>query len=290
MPELPQAELDVAIFIPPDAYADMSDATAEQVASDIGWKNAISFHEKLKRTSDPLLKERVKRSAVLAILGRSRGALGSISRPYKLQSESWERFPDHELDLDASLDDDPLLENLLVETKTDKRAEVIICLDTSLSMTGRKLAMLGVTVGTLALQLPAEDLAVINFESDARLVKGLGTDLNPFQTVARFLEAPAKGLTNMEAALKLAIREQAKGNLSRRHVILMSDGRFTAGARPDYLVPQLERLHVVQAGNPWSHNRFFRRLAKLGQGRFLQVKHFDDLPRALYSLVYEILR
>lgn len=280
----------MAIFMPPDAFADMSDSTVEQVASDIGWKNALTFHEKIRKSNDPILKAKVKRSAVAAILDRSRNALGSVSRPYKIETETWEQNPDHDLDLDASLDDDPMLNSLLVETKKDKRANVIICLDTSLSMTGRKLALLGVTVGTLSLQLPSEDLSVINFESDARLVKPLGTNLSPFQTVERFLDSPAKGLTNMEAALKLAVKEQNKVARGKCHVILMSDGRFTAGARPDYLIPQLDRLHVVQAGNPWSHNRFFRRLAKLGDGRFLQVKNFDDLPRALYSLVHEILR
>ena len=157
-------------------------------------------------------------------------------------------------------------------------------------MTGEKLALLAVSVAAIAYELDSEDLAIISFESEARLIKGLGVKSTVYSIVEKFLASPARGLTNMEAALKLAAKQTDQAKRSRRAVILMSDGRFTAGSRPDYLVPRLPRLHVVQTGNPWSSNRFFRRMASLGNGRFLQVSHFQQLPRALYSLVHQIVR
>lgn len=277
-------------FIAPDAFADLNDATVEDVPADMGWKNAITFHEKLRRINDPVLKEKVRASVVRAILEKARDALGSVSRPYSIETAAWDQHPAKELDLDVSLEEDPLLDRLLVEIRQEHRAEVIVCLDTSLSMTGRKLALLGVSVGTMALQLTAEDLSIINFESEAHLVKPLGSYMSAHQIVEKFIGSPARGLTNMEAALKLALQQCARGRQRKRHVILMSDGRFTAGARPEYLIPQLPKLHVVQMGNPWSNNRFFRRMARLGDGKFIQVKEFEDLPRALYTLVHEILR
>ena len=274
----------------PDAFADLGDTQVEESTSDTGWKNAVTFHDKLRRTNDPKLKEKVQASAVRAILQKAQSTLGAIARPYKSATENWERAPGQELDLDASLEENPLLDDLFVEVREESRAEVIVCLDTSLSMTGRKLALLGVSVATLSLQLKAEDLSIVSFESEAHLVKGLGDFMTPYQIVEKFIDSPAKGLTNMEAALKLAIRQCETGKLMKRHVILMSDGRFTAGARPEYLVPRLPRLHIVQAGNPWSSNRFFRHMAKLGDGKFIHVTDFEHLPRALYSLVHEILR
>lgn len=229
-------------------------------------------------------------SAVRAILQKAQSTVGSIARPYKTVTDNWERQQSQELDLDASLEESPLLDDLMVEVREESRAEVVVCLDTSLSMTGRKLALLGVSVGTLALQMKSEDLSIINFESEAHLVKGLGDSMSAYQIVEKFIDSPAKGLTNMEAALKLALRQCERGRLPKRHVILMSDGRFTAGARPEYLVPRLPRLHVVQTGSPWSNNRFFRHMAKLGDGKFIHVAGFEQLPRALYSLVHEILR
>lgn len=280
----------MVVFTPPDAFADLSDSTVEEVASDIGWRSAVTFHDKLKRAHDPRQKAKIRKAAAATILEKAKSTMGAVARPYILKAQPWSEYPDRDLDLDYSLEEDPLLDTLWVETREDKRAEVVICLDTSLSMTGRKFALLGVTVGTLALQLRSDDLSIINFESEARKVKGLGQVMSPFTVVEKFIESPAKGLTNMEAALKLALKETQAGRLSKRHVILMSDGRFTAGARPDYLIPQLPRLHVVQTGNPWSHNRFFRRMAKLGNGKFLQVAQFEHLPKALYALIQEILR
>ncbi len=244
----------------------------------------------MRLLGDSRKKERLQESAVRAILQKAQNTLGAVARPYHLSIDSWEKHPTQDFDLDSSLEESPMLDELFVEVREERRAEVIVCLDTSLSMTGRKLALLGVSVATLALQLRSEDLAIINFESDAHVVKPLGVDMPAAEIVRKFIESPARGLTNMEAALKLAIRQCDSGRLKRRHVILMSDGRFTAGGRPEYLVPSLPKLHVVQAGNPWSNNRFFKHMAKLGQGEFVQVGDFEQLPRALYRLVHGILR
>ena len=180
------------------------------------------------------------------------------------------------------------MHSLLVEEKKEKRAEVIVCLDTSLSMTGEKFALLGVSVGVLALQL--RDISIINFNSTARLVKSLRENKTPEHILRRFLDSPVKGLTNMESALQLAIKEHGKGKLNRRAVILISDGRHTAGASPEYLLPQLPKLHLLQVGRPWSQGRFFKRMSRLGGGKFIAISRFEQLPKALYTLVREILR
>jgi hypothetical protein len=70
----------------------------------------------------------------------------------------------------------------------------------------------------------------------------------------------------------------------------MTDGRYTAGHNPEYLVAKLPRLYVVQTGSPWASVRFCRNLAKKGGGKFTRVSNIEDLPKALYSLVHEIIR
>ena len=93
----------MAAFVAPDAFADLGDSQVEESTSDTGWRNAVTFHDKLRHTSDPRLKERVQASAVRAILQKAQSTVGSIARPYKSATESWERAPGQELDLDASL-------------------------------------------------------------------------------------------------------------------------------------------------------------------------------------------
>jgi Mg-chelatase subunit ChlD len=254
------------------------------------WDNALQYHEVKRRLHDELKRERIRASAIRAIVRKALGTLGSISRPYQLQNANWEQFPQEEFDLEASLEADPTLEQLLVERREPRRAEVIICIDTSLSMTGRKLALTAVALAVLCLQLDPEDLSVIAFESDANLIKPLAHKENIYQVLKKFMEVPARGLTNIEAGLLMAEKQALSGKLPKKAVILMTDGRFTAGRNPEYLIPRLPRLHVVQAGSPWSSPRFCRNLAKQGGGKFLRVAKLEHLPKALYALVHEIIR
>jgi Mg-chelatase subunit ChlD len=157
-------------------------------------------------------------------------------------------------------------------------------------MTGRKLAINAVALAVIALQLEPEDLCVVAFESDATVIKPLGTKMGIYKILEKFMEVPAKGLTNIEAGLLEAQKEAAQGRLPKQGVILMTDGRFTAGKNPDYIVPKLPRLHVVQTGNPWASNRFCRGLARMGRGKYVRVAQLEQLPKSLYALVHEIIR
>lgn len=260
---------------------------AIESASD--WDSAIHYHE-VKRRLDVIQREKVKAAALRAILRKAQATLGSVSKPYQLKSMPWEEHPQEEFDLDTSLEEDPKLDRLYVEKKEPRRAEVIVCIDTSLSMTGRKLALTAVALAVLGLQLDPEDFCVIAFETEANLIKGLGEKKDIFQLLKNFMEVPAKGLTNIEAGLLMAEKQAAKGRLAKKAVILMTDGRFTAGRNPEYLIPRLPRLHVVQTGNPWSSPRFCRSLAKRGRGKHLRVAKLEHLPSALYALVHEIIR
>ena len=104
------------------------------------------------------------------------------------------------------------------------------------------------------------------------------------------MEVPARGLTNIESGLLLAEKQALKGKLAKKAIILMTDGRFTAGRNPEYLVGRLPRLHVIQTGNPWSSPRYCRSLARKGRGKYMRVAKLEHLPSALYSLVHEIIR
>lgn len=216
--------------------------------------------------------------------------MGAVSRPQETTIDQWERFPDAELDLDHSLEANPQLDELYVERREARRAEIVVCLDTSLSMTGKKMAITAVALAVIALQLDPEDLSIVNFESEANLLKPLGTRQSLFKLIQNFLELPTKGLTNIEAGLKLAKSQLPKGKVKRKAVILMTDGRFTAGNNPEYLAAQFPRLFVVQTGNPWASTRFCQNLAIKGKGKFMRVSKFEDLPKALYKLVQEFIR
>ncbi len=275
-------------FHPPEAITEEGDGAVENL-SESDWDKALHYHE-IKKRLDEVKRAKVRAAAIRAIIQKALATMGAVQRPYQLVTAPWSAHPQEEFDLEASLEEDPGLENLMVERREPRRAEVIICIDTSLSMTGRKLALTAVALAVLALQLEPEDYAVIAFESDANLVKPLGQRVQLDRVLEKFMEVPARGLTNIEAGLQMAKKQAFAGKLPKKAVILMTDGRYTAGKNPEYLVKSLPALHVVQTGNPWSSPRFCRSLAQQGRGKFLRVAQLEHLPKALYALVNGIVR
>lgn len=281
--------MDVANFTPPEFFSEHADLSVENL-SDSGWQAAINYREKKKHLFKDEEIQRLRRNAVNAIITKARNTIGSIARPRQLETVPWHLNAQGEIALEDSLELDPTLATILTEEKVHRRAEVIVCLDTSLSMTGKKLALLGVSIAVLALQLESEDLSVIPFATEAEVLKTLNTVKSVDIIVEKFLDSQTKGLTNIEDALKKALVQQKRGKHTRRTTILMTDGKFTAGGRPEYLASQFQRLHVVQTGSPWASERFCRNLAKRGSGNFLHINDFEELPKALYNLVHESLR
>lgn len=253
-------------------------------------ENTSDYSEIYSPAPELIQKREITAASVRAILHKARATIGPLARPYFSRPAPWSASPAAELDLETSLEDDPHLKELWVDEKHHKRAEIIVCLDTSLSMTGKKLAMTAVSLAVLTLQLDPEDLAIIAFESEAQVVKPLGDTSTPFAILEKFLRQPARGLTNISAGLELALAEATRGKLKRQSVILITDGRYTAGDNPESWAKRLPRLHVVHTGNPWASPRFCRRLAKLGRGKYVRVADFEELPKALYSLVQGLTR
>jgi Mg-chelatase subunit ChlD len=275
-------------FHPPESLTEDGDGAVENL-SETDWEKALHYHE-IKKRLDEGKRAKVRAAVIRAIVQKALATMGAVQRPYDLKSLPWSSHSHEELDLEATLEEDPSLQSLMVERREVRRAEVIVCIDTSLSMTGKKLALTAVALAVLALQLEPEDLSVIAFESEGNLIKPIGARSSLYQILERFMEVPARGLTNIEAGLVLAERQASAGKLPKKAVILMTDGRYTAGKNPEHMVARLPRLHVVQTGNPWSSPRFCRGLAQLGRGKFVRVAQLEHLPKALYALVNGIIR
>lgn len=273
--------------VAPEATIEMGELVTES-KSDLGWKNAIVFKEHNGSHSSGIEFHNPSYREINAIIRDAQLMIGSLSRPQTDKVIDWHSAHSAELDIDASLDRDPSLGQILVKEKADIITEVCICMDTSLSMTGEKYRIASIAIAATAMQVGVEHLSLICFDSKAHAIKSLGVRSSIEAVIGKFLRHRPRGLTNMESALKLARSEMSFGKTKRKHVILISDGRFTAGRRPDYLAPLLPRLHCIQTGSPWSKNRMYRRMASAGGGKFLHVSKFNDLPKRLYELARSI--
>ncbi len=174
--------------------------------------------------------------------------------------------------------------------RENRRVQVALMMDTSLSMSGRNLALAAVAAAVLAFKVRSEDLAVIAFESAAKVLSRLGERDHTARIVEGILAQPARGFTNIEEALALGRGELLRGENPRRVGLLISDGVYTAGGDPTAEAARFPRLHVLLTEDYTMDLELSRRMARLGRGTVFTVKGYDDLPRRMLEVANRLLR
>jgi hypothetical protein len=158
-------------------------------------------------------------------------------------------------------------------------------LDTSLSMTGEKLALLAVAATVFAYKLPSKDIAIIAFESTANTIKAIRTQLSVQRIAQKILDVPAMGYTNIEGALSEGLSQLAIGAHKNRIGILISDGKYTAGNDPITVASQYNFLHVILTGDFNTDPATCAAMASAGHGHLYKAPNFQSLPRVLSRLM-----
>jgi len=251
------------------------------------WKKLLKAH--------PRRLERMRNRAVGAVIRRAKELLRRQSRPTEVVVSDWAPGTSAELDVEETMeratgkrDIEP--EDLAVSERRDKRADLALALDCSLSMAGENLALLAVAAAVLALRADPRDLAVVAFETHAETLTRRGEAISAEDVVRRILEVPAGGFTNIEAGLTEARKALGSSRNPRRAVILVSDGKSTEGGDPRDVARHLPRLHVVHIGRDAHGRRLSRALANLGKGAFESAPGYRALPNAMDRLSRRIFR
>ena len=155
-----------------------------------------------------------------------------------------------ELDVEATVENllgkpHPEPGDLIVQRRVDRRRQVALLIDTSLSMAGERTALAAVAAAVLALKLRPGDLAVVLFADGARTVLRFGETVEPAELVRRMLAVPCGGGTDIAAALRLGHAELQRGRDPGRCGLLVSDGVYTSGADPLPAAARFGALHVL---------------------------------------------
>jgi Mg-chelatase subunit ChlD len=269
------------------------------IQSASAWDIAIRYHD-LK--SGSLSKEKLKKLrdlSALAILRRARSILGSTAKPTRVRQSSWSELPPHasdpEIEIDSTFEEswDGLL-NIQVSYNERRPQPIVFSVDTSLSMTGEKIALTAVALAVVLLQFPEDPIGIVAFENSATVLKKPDESIRIPELIARFLDVPAKGYTHLEAGMKQALLIQEKVKyLSEGQppvTVLLSDGKYTAGRDPLYLAHRFNRLIVMKMGSEKSSLPLCRALALKGNGSVLQISRLEELPEKMYELVKSLLR
>lgn len=227
---------------------------------------------------------------------RARESLGPIQKPYSYQTlHETEAMLKREQGAVLELDvEESLLQNLAMkqvssqsvyQVRSERDHGLILLLDTSLSMKGEKLALLGVTVAAVCESVPSSSLAIYGFDSEIHAIKEFKETLPTERAVERVLSIPPGGFTNIDLGLKTARQKIDQSAFSQARVILISDGRYTEGQDPVVQARNFRFVYPVKIGKDPDGRRVMRDIADTGQGRFAEVRVMRELPKFLLNAI-----
>jgi Mg-chelatase subunit ChlD len=291
---------------PDEGLADLQNAS--------NWDIATRYHEfKSKRSMQSLAKQ-LRRLSAVAILERAQAVLGSVVHPVEQKISTWRDLPAFaeqvDLDLDETLENSPLAvaavleggsqdypltdQDIWMSYSVHRRQPIILSVDTSLSMTGEKLALTAVALAVVLLEFPDDPIGIVAFENEAKIIKSPEERISIPMLVERFLDVPAQGYTHLEdgmrVALKLVKSAQESGQGRPPSTVLLTDGKYTAGKDPAYLAPRFPHLVVLKMGSERASFELCRDLAKRGRGLLREVDELESLPIVMYGVVKDLLR
>ena len=286
LPEPPAGDAPLA------ALADRYGVDAEALD---GWKVAVNLTRSGCRIVDPGLRYYAERLAARAVLRRAGRLVGPLRAATRTVCEPLREPFSGELDVEATVDNllgKPYPEpgDWVVRRRVERRHQVVLMVDTSLSMSGENMAVAAVAAAVLALKVHPEDLSVVVFEDKATAVTHLGAADPPAEVVRRMLDQPVRGYTNIAAALELGAAELDRGRSPRRSGLLITDGVATVGGDPLPLAQRFPKLFVMLTEDYKMNPELCRLLADAGRGDVFPVRTYRDLPARLLDVANRVLR
>lgn len=260
------------------------------------WEYAIRYRQMIQVSlTRPERLEAVHRRALAGIMARARRHQLPLASAERHEVASWLHEPDGELDLDETLEAwEGVLpmdaEALRVSFRREVPRRVILAADTSISMAGERFAMTLVGLGALALNLRAQDYAVVAFDYRPRVIKRFSETMSAAAAVSKLMQTPPQGMTDLAGALT-AMHRLAEGGDRRRTVsVLLTDGQQTAGDNPLGVAPRLKPLLVVPLNAHPETLLSAGDLAKAGGGALLPIERPADIPGRLAAVAAQVRR
>lgn len=254
-----------------------------------GWLLAEKISDVGVDRVDPRLKEEAVRLAARAVIRRACRLVGPMRIAKRLRHAVMTDPFRGELDIERTFEnaigkDTPDDSDWIVATREEHERAVCLMMDASLSMSGQNLALAALAVAVLALKIPEGDLSVVAFDSTARLLTRLGEPRPAHAVVEAVLRLPARGYTNLEAALEKGGRELGRCAHARRVGLLVTDGVYTVGGDPSRWAVQFPRLHVLMTEDHKVNEDLCLKLTRLGQGELFRVKRLEEMPARMLEL------
>jgi len=260
-----------------------------------GWRIAERLTKPGCELSAPGMRQYAERLAVRAVLERAARLVGPLRGATHTIVEPLVEPHQGELELDETLDnligkEFPERHDWMIERREERRTQIVLMLDTSLSMAGASIALAAVAAAVLALKTRPDDLAVVVFENKAEAISHLEDADPPEHVVTQMLRQPCRGYTNIEDGLRVGLRELGRGRNTRKYGLLITDGVYTRGGDPTHVAAQFPHLFVLLTEDYKMNDMLCRRMASVGKGELFRVRSLVELPRRMVDVADRLLR
>lgn len=297
------------MFLPPEAFGSSTGVAEDdplmELSTASSWDVATRYHEFKSRLRGHPLAKQIRHLSAQAILQRAQEVMGSVVHPVELRTSPLQEVPGDaeqpDIDIDETIENSPMLmsapitaADIWMSYQIHRRQAVVLSVDTSLSMTGEKLALTAVALAVVLLQFPHDPIGIVAFENEGKVIKKPEEKVSIQQLVERFLDVPAQGYTHLEDGMKLTLQLVRSSVLRTQgrpaSAVLLTDGKYTAGRDPAYLAPRFPHLVVLKMGQERASLELCRELARKGHGALREVSELEALPSAMYGVVKDLLR
>jgi Mg-chelatase subunit ChlD len=175
-------------------------------------------------------------------------------------------------------------EDIVGLERRDLRRSAVIIIDSSGSMTGRKITLASVLAASVAYAVRFGDYAVIAFSDRAEILKSAGRRVRVEEVVEKILDLSPIGYTNMREALVVARRE--RDLMGDCRYVLITDGNYNVGGDPLEIAKNMRMLNVVRIERRRDDIGRINcmRIAEAGRGRVFELDNISRIPEILSNI------
>lgn len=212
-----------------------------------------------------------------------RGISSSVSRYVNYQpGDSWEIEMTFEKML-SSGKLNPDYDSIVVKEPSKRKKSIVICIDKSLSVL-QLIHQIVLMASVLSLSVKRDNFAIIEFDSEAQLLKPMSKRIPPEELVELILNVESGGKTDLDKALQLATK-QLKDSSSREKIIyIISDLERTIGKNPLPIIQRIPDLRIVYA-RTYRRVSFVDEIVSLSNVKMVELNHNSDLVELTTKLV-----
>jgi MoxR-like ATPase len=193
-----------------------------------------------------------------------------------------------DIDLDGTIEtviENPLQKSEALRVFNRVRADhsALLIIDSSFSMSGKKVVLAAALAATVSHIFDAQNIAVIHFGTKGHILKRFDIEMSPETLVEQIFSLTPKGLTNIYQGLKVGIEELGERKQGKFTAFLLSDCDVNSGKVPSVIAWRLPGLKIITM--PPAVNDFVAQIiAKETRGQIYPATTPRDIPLILRQI------